>query len=90
MPSAKPDCYQLIWFSMDRKSLSELIAEVERHLSDTTGHVNEQKRIVKRLQRFGADSSNAADLLDNLLERQRLHRRRLNYLRTLPDIGGKR
>jgi arsenate reductase-like glutaredoxin family protein len=75
---------------MDRKSLSELIAEVERHLSDTTGHVNEQRHTVKRLKRLGADSSNAADLLDNLLERQRLHRRRLAYLRTLPDIGGEK
>jgi hypothetical protein len=42
------------------------------------------------LKRLGADSSNAADLLDNLLERQRLHQRRLTYLRTLPEnIGGK-
>jgi hypothetical protein len=70
---------------MDRKSLSELIAEIERHLSYTTGHIKEQRRIVKRLKRLGADSSNAADLLDNLLERQRLHQRRLAYLRTLPE-----
>jgi hypothetical protein len=75
---------------MNRKSLSELIAEAERHLSDTTGHVNEQRHTVKRLKRLGADSSNAAGLLDNLLERRRLHQRRLAYLRTLPEnIGGK-
>jgi transcriptional regulator with GAF, ATPase, and Fis domain len=74
---------------MDRKSSSQLIAEAERHLSDTTGNVRELRRSVKRLKRLGADSSNAVDLLDNLLELQRVRRRRLAYLRTLPDdIGG--
>jgi hypothetical protein len=37
------------------------------------------------LQRLGADSTNAADLLGNFLELQSVRERVLVYLRTLPD-----
>jgi hypothetical protein len=61
---------------MPSSSRSERIAEVERHLSETRHSIKERRRTVEQLQRLGADSSNAADLLDNLLELQRVRERR--------------
>ena len=70
---------------MTPSSRSERIAEVERHMSDTTSSINERRHTIEQLQRLGADSTNAADLLGNLLELQSVRERLLAYLRTLPD-----
>jgi hypothetical protein len=59
---------------MDRDSLLDLLAKVERHIALGQTHLARQELLIAKLDRDGHDTTDAFILLDTLREAQELHK----------------
>src|SRR5262249_53991159 len=75
---------------MERRAISELIAEVEQGLRDTHTHIEEVQQVIARRRAVGADLAETLKLLENLESIARLRQRRLCYLRDLAALRAHR
>lgn len=58
---------------MDRTSLREQLALVEQNVRDGERHIEQQRRLVDRLQRAGHDASTARELLRSYQQSLSMH-----------------
>jgi hypothetical protein len=70
---------------MHREMLLRHLDQNERHLAQGVEHIAKQRLLVEELARHGHDTTVANELLNTLLESQRLHEQ--DHARILRELG---
>jgi hypothetical protein len=62
------------------------LVEAKRHVAESLRHIEDQRIVIRQLERDGHDITQAKELLSELVEAQNLHQQ--NLQRVLRELGG--
>ena len=73
---------------MDRASALDLLAKAEQHIAIAKKQIDDQYRIIAKLESKGHDTTVAVDLLKQFLEMQELHEHTRDRLMNKLAVAG--